>query len=84
MLADVLVALGCRFAMQLDINGNWPQFAVFTGFGTDERRPVLVDRRMEVPMRYLAGSKKDFVAVHAAGADRATDDLDSVRNPAGT
>lgn len=66
MLADILIGLGCDFAMQLDINGDWPQFAWFTGFGTDERAPVLIDARMGASMRYLNGSKKDFVAVYAA------------------
>ncbi|MFM8267072.1 MAG: phosphodiester glycosidase family protein [Ilumatobacteraceae bacterium] len=63
MLADILIAAGCRMAMQLDINGTWPQFAVYDGFGTADRSGVLVDRRMSNANRYLSGSKKDFFAL---------------------
>lgn len=63
MLADILIAAGCRTAMQLDINGTWPQFAVYDGFGTVDRSGVLVDRRMSNANRYLSGSKKDFFAL---------------------
>lgn len=63
MLADILIAAGCQMAMQLDINGTWPQFAAYEGFGAADRSGVLVDRRMSNANRYLAGSKKDFFAL---------------------
>jgi hypothetical protein len=63
MLADILVAGGCRTAVQLDINGTWPQFTLFDGLGTTTRTPTAVDLRMGNPYRYLNGSKKDFVAM---------------------
>jgi hypothetical protein len=63
LLADALVNMGCQMAMQLDINGNWPQFATFKGFGTAERKPVLLDKRMGNPARTLRGSPKDFIGL---------------------
>lgn len=67
MFAGLLVDAGCVTAMQLDINGTWPQFAYYEGFGTDERTPVLVDARMRNPFRYLKGTEKDFFALFPAG-----------------
>ncbi|MEY4605277.1 MAG: hypothetical protein RLY45_37 [Actinomycetota bacterium] len=67
MFAGLLVDAGCVVAMQLDINGTWPQFAFYEGFGTDERTPVLVDDRMRNPYRYLKGTEKDFFALFPAG-----------------
>ena len=49
--------------MQLDMNGTWPRFATFNGFGTTHRTGVLLDRRMDLPNRYLTGSNKDFIAL---------------------
>jgi hypothetical protein len=66
MFAGLLVDAGCVRAMQLDINGTWPQFAFYEGFGTDERTPVLVDARMRNPYRYLKGTEKDFFALFPA------------------
>ncbi len=63
LLAEGLVNMGCQMAMQLDINGNWPQFATFRGFGEAERKPVLLDKRMGNPARTLRGSGKDFIAL---------------------
>lgn len=61
-LTDALVAMGCRTAMQLDINGTWPQFATYTGLGSADRAGVLIDARMTNPDRYIRLSKKDFIA----------------------
>ncbi|MFM7045900.1 MAG: hypothetical protein ACKOYG_10215 [Ilumatobacteraceae bacterium] len=66
MLAGLLVDAGCVTAMQLDINGTWPQFAFYEGYGTVERTPVLVDARMRNPYRYLKGTEKDFFALFPA------------------
>lgn len=66
LLADGLVNMGCEMAMQLDINGNWPQFVTFKGFGEPERKPVLLDKRMGNAGRTLRGSSKDFIALFDA------------------
>ena len=63
--ADILVNAGCALAMQLDVNGTWPQFAVYLGFGTSDRTGVLVDSRMSNHDRYLNGTDKDFLAAFA-------------------
>jgi hypothetical protein len=63
MMADIMVAAGCELAMQLDINGTWPQFTLFDRLGSSTRPPIVVDRRMGNPYRYLSGSKKDFIAL---------------------
>lgn len=61
--ADTMVTMGCRFGMELDINGIWPQFATYTGFATQlPRQGQVLDRRMRVPNRYLRWSEKNFVA----------------------
>jgi hypothetical protein len=62
MFAGVLVWMGCKFAMELDINGTWPQIAVYKGFGTKSRSGVLLDNRMDNANRFLTGSSKDFIA----------------------
>ena len=62
LLADALVALGCQTAMELDINGDWPQFDTYTNFGSTQRSPILLDNRMGNPTRYLKSSDKDFIA----------------------
>ena len=64
LMADVMISLGCETAMQLDINGNWPQFAVVDEFGSEEPGLRLVDRRMSNQGRYANGSKKDFIGVY--------------------
>jgi hypothetical protein len=63
LLGRVLVAMGCLTGMQLDINGNWPQFDTYRGFGAPKRTPVLLDRRMSNAARYLRHSDKDFIAL---------------------
>ena len=63
LLAKTLVAMGCRTGMELDINGNWPQFDTYRGFGTPKRIPVGLDRRMSNLARYLRASDKDFIAL---------------------
>lgn len=63
LLAEALVNMGCVTAMQLDINGNWPQFTTYKGFGTMDRKPVFLDKRMGNGGRYLNKSDKDFIAL---------------------
>lgn len=67
LLAAGLVNMGCEMAMQLDINGNWPQFVTFRGFGGVDRKPVLLDKRMGNPARTLRGSGKDFIGLFDPG-----------------
>ena len=62
LLGKALVSMGCITGMQLDINGNWPSFATYEGFGLAKRTPVLLDKRMGNPRRYLRKSDKDFFA----------------------
>jgi hypothetical protein len=62
-LAESMVAMGCRFGMELDINGLWPQFATYTNFATLlPRNGQLLDPRMRIANRYLRGSEKNFIA----------------------
>lgn len=73
MLADTLVVLGCKTGMELDINGQWPYFSVYSDFGKATRRGEIIDNRMGDPNRHLNGSTKDFFALFdpetlAAGA----------------
>jgi hypothetical protein len=64
LMADVMISFGCDLAMQLDINGNWPQFAVVSDAETGSPRVTLVDARMSNTGRYVYGSKKDFIGVY--------------------
>lgn len=64
MLAETLVLVQCDFALQLDINGTWPQFATYSGFGSTDRDGRLLDRRMGNRNRYLSRSTKDFIALY--------------------
>jgi len=63
MLAQTLIVLGCDTGMQLDINGSWPHFATYSGFGTKQRWGKTLDRRMGDPDRFTFGSTKDFFAL---------------------
>ena len=63
MLADTLVVLGCKTGMELDINGQWPYFAVYSDFGKSSRWGKIIDNRMGDPNRHLNGSTKDFFAL---------------------
>jgi len=63
MLADTLVVLGCKTGMELDINGTWPYFAVYSDFGKATRWGKIIDNRMGDPNRHLNGSTKDFFAL---------------------
>ncbi len=59
-LAAALAAAGCRRAMELDINGTWPQFDTYSHGGSV---PVGLDPRMTHLTRYLTSSSKDFIAL---------------------
>ena len=63
LFGTVLVNAGCTTAMQLDINGTWPNFDFFTHGANGSITPHLVDDRMGTNVtRYLKGSRKEFIA----------------------
>jgi hypothetical protein len=64
LMADIMIDLGCSLAMQLDINGNWPQFAVLSGVEAGSPQVTLIDARMSNSGRYINGSKKDFIGIY--------------------
>lgn len=62
-MAQSLTVVGCVKAVELDINGTWPNFFVFWRDPDGSLVPVLVDSRMGTnTRRYLRGSTKDFFA----------------------
>jgi hypothetical protein len=66
--AQSLIAIGCVKAMQLDINGTWPNFDYFTHDASGAITPHLVDSRMGNHLqRYLHGSTKEFIAFFDVG-----------------
>ena len=62
-LARVLLAASCDFAMELDINGSWPQFVSFTPGQTGAPAPTPLTPEMTHLDRVLSGSTKDFIAL---------------------
>ena len=63
MFARMMLDLGCATGMELDINGNWPHFSTYSGFGTDNRYGRTLDKRMGDPLRFINGYEKDFIAL---------------------
>lgn len=62
-MADSLVNLGCTKAVQLDINGTWPNFFTFGHNADGSVQPIFLDRRMgSNTYRYIRGSSKEFFA----------------------
>lgn len=62
-LANVLLAAQCEFAMELDINGSWPQFVSFTRAASGPPMPTALTSAMAHLDRVTNGSSKDFVAL---------------------
>jgi len=63
-LADALVSAGCVRAMELDMNGNWPQFIAPRHRHPGAGPMVPLDGRMSHLDRYFtSGAKKDFFAL---------------------
>lgn len=60
LFARLMLLLGCDTGMQLDINGNWPHFSTYSGFGTRNRYGRPLDVRMGDPQRFVKGYEKDF------------------------
>ena len=62
-LAQALINVGCVQAMQMDINGDWPQFDVYAHNLDGSLDPYFVDQRMSGNThRSLEGSTKEFFA----------------------
>jgi len=63
LLGDALVALGCKRAIELDINGTWPTFFSFHPAPGGHITAEFLDKRMGGSRtRYLTGSSKEFFA----------------------
>ena len=62
-LAQVLLAAQCEFAMELDINGTWPQFVSFASSASGPGTPTALTPAMKHLDRVITGSTKDFVAL---------------------
>lgn len=62
-MAESMINLGCLKAIQLDINGTWPNFFTFAPRATGGLKPIFLDNRMGTnTYRYLKGSTKEFFA----------------------
>jgi len=62
-MAQSLINVGCVKAVQLDINGTWPNFFTFVHNADGSLQPVFLDRRMgSNTYRYLRKSAKEFFA----------------------
>lgn len=63
-LVKALIGAHCRRAMELDINGSWPQFVSVDRTDPASSQPNALDSRMTHLSRYLTGgSTKDFIAL---------------------
>lgn len=77
-MADSLVNLGCVKAVQLDINGTWPNFFTFGHNPDGSVNPLFLDRRMgSNTYRYIRGSSKEFFAFFDATLAPAESVLDA-------
>lgn len=77
-MAQSLVNMGCVKAIQLDINGTWPNFQSFVHNPDGSLQPVFLDRRMgSNTYRYLRGSAKEFFAFFDIAQLPATSVLDA-------
>lgn len=62
-MAQVLIEVGCVTAIQLDINGQWPNFTVFAHAADGTVVGFTVDKRMRADdKRYLQVTSKEFFA----------------------
>lgn len=77
-LAQILINVGCMKAVQLDINGSWPNFALFGHNPDGSLSAVTVDHRMSSdPMRYVKASSREFFAFFDASLVPAQSVLDT-------
>ena len=66
-MAESMINLGCVKAIQLDINGTWPNFFTFEPRDGGGLKPIFLDNRMgSNTYRYLKGSTKEFFALFDA------------------
>ena len=62
-MAQSMINIGCQKAIQLDINGTWPNFFTFEHKADGGVKPIFLDRRMgSNTYRYIKGSTKEFFA----------------------
>jgi hypothetical protein len=60
-MAGLLINVGCVTAMQLDVNGDWPNFLLYEHGVDGKLTPHRLDKRMSGnPQRYVNGSTKEF------------------------
>ena len=77
-LAQALINVGCVMAIQLDINGTWPNFFTFGHNPDGSVNPLFLDRRMgSNTYRYIRGSSKEFFAFFDATLAPAESVLDA-------
>jgi hypothetical protein len=77
-MAQVLIEAGCVRAIQLDINGQWPNFTVFAHGADGVVVSFTVDKRMRADeKRYLQVTSKEFFAFFDATLVPATSALDA-------
>ena len=77
-MAQVLIEAGCVRAIQLDINGQWPNFTVFAHGADGVVVGFTVDKRMRADeKRYLQVTSKEFFAFFDATLVPATSALDA-------
>ena len=60
---QIVASTGCVLGIELDINGTWPHFATYSGFGTTERTGLPLERRVLDKQRMLRSSWHDFFAL---------------------
>lgn len=62
-MAQSMINIGCTMAIQLDINGTWPNFFTFEHNPDGGVKPIFLDNRMgSNTYRYIKGSTKEFFA----------------------
>ena len=77
-LPQVLIEVGCVTAIQLDINGQWPNFTVFAHGADGAVVGFTVDKRMRADdKRYLQVTSKEFFAFFDATLVPAASVLDA-------
>ncbi|HNJ98999.1 MAG TPA: hypothetical protein PLV13_12795, partial [Ilumatobacteraceae bacterium] len=70
--------MGCMKAIELDVNGTWPNFQSFVHNADGSLQPIFLDRRMgSNTYRYLRKSAKEFFAFFDIAQLPATSVLDA-------
>lgn len=77
-MAQSLINMGCMKAIELDVNGTWPNFQSFVHNADGSLQPIFLDRRMgSNTYRYLRKSAKEFFAFFDIAQLPATSVLDA-------